>query len=601
MADFSKISTRCTAIALIAVTISVLAEAARADDLASQDAATTAARFRQPVALALVADDSLLVTVNRRSGSVSVIDVAESKLLAEYAVGERLSDLVAVPGDRLLLATDEVRHQLLLLVRDGHQITVAARIAVPGYPVSVRVTADGKQCFVASLWSRCLTVVDLEIAPNSEQSPASRIVRTIQLPFAPRMQVWIPDAQRVVVADSFSEKLAVIDPLRDWPESVRSLPAHNIRGLQLSADGKSLLVAHQVLSRLARTDKPDVHWGLVLSNQLKTLSLDSVLNRDRDILKGSQSMLLGDVGRAGGDPGAIALGPEGRIIVALSGVGEVAIAQPMKATQSRISAGQRPTTLVATRDGLKIFAADTFGDAVHRLDPVAGESVAVISLGAQPELAPTDRGERLFHDARLSHDGWMSCQSCHTDGHSNQLLNDNLGDGSFGAPKRVLSLLGVGETGPWAWHGSVAELGTQVRKSVRSTMQGRELADDKVEDLVAYLRSLPPAPALGPLRGPSDKTAMERGQGVFERNNCQRCHAPPTFTTPSIYDVGLKDEVGQNKFNPPSLRGVSQRDALFHDNRASSLVEVFTKFRHQLANELSGQDLADLIEYLCSL
>ena len=55
----------------------------------------------------------------------------------------------------------------------------------------------------------------------------------------------------------------------------------------------------------------------------------------------------------------------------------------------------------------------------------------------------------------------MSCHSCHPDGHTNGLLNDNLGDGNFGAPKRVLSLLGVGQTGPWAWNGGVADLGVR--------------------------------------------------------------------------------------------------------------------------------------------
>src|SRR2546429_167098 len=81
-----------------------------------------------------------------------------------------------------------------------------------------------------------------------------------------------------------------------------------------------------------------------------------------------------------------------------------------------------------------------------------------IPLGPQPELSLAERGELLFYDARLSHDGWFSCHSCHTDGHSNGLLNDNLGDGSFGAPKRVLSLLGVRDTGPWAWNGTMPDL-----------------------------------------------------------------------------------------------------------------------------------------------
>ena len=51
----------------------------------------------------------------------------------------------------------------------------------------------------------------------------------------------------------------------------------------------------------------------------------------------------------------------------------------------------------------------------------------------------------------------MSCHSCHTDGHTNGQLNDNLSDfKTFGAPKRVLSLLGKRDTMPLAWNGGRA-------------------------------------------------------------------------------------------------------------------------------------------------
>jgi hypothetical protein len=65
--------------------------------------------------------------------------------------------------------------------------------------------------------------------------------------------------------------------------------------------------------------------------------------------------------------------------------------------------------------------------------------------------------------------------------------------------------------------------------------------------------------------------------------------------------VGLRDELGETRFNPPSLRGVGQRDRLFHDNRAAGLESVFTRHRHQLDAELSNDDLRDLLRFLRSL
>jgi cytochrome c peroxidase len=65
--------------------------------------------------------------------------------------------------------------------------------------------------------------------------------------------------------------------------------------------------------------------------------------------------------------------------------------------------------------------------------------------------------------------------------------------------------------------------------------------------------------------------------------------------------VGLKDEAGYRHFNPPSLRGVSQGGPFFHDNRAATLTEVFTKYRHQLKKKLTKRELADLLNFLWSI
>ena len=50
---------------------------------------------------------------------------------------------------------------------------------------------------------------------------------------------------------------------------------------------------------------------------------------------------------------------------------------------------------------------------------------------------------------------------------------------------------------------------------------------------------------------------------------CSNCHRPPQFTSDRSYDVGLLDTAGNRAFNPPSLRGVWQRRAFFHDASAA--------------------------------
>ena len=95
--------------------------------------------------------------------------------------------------------------------------------------------------------------------------------------------------------------------------------------------------------------------------------------------------------------------------------------------------------------------------------------------------------------------------------------------------------------------------------------------------------------------------AMSIRQGLFRSLGCVNCHVPPLYTTRGVFDVGLEDEAGHREFNPPSLRGVSQRDALFHDGRAANLSEAIRQVRHQLPRKLTAGEERALLAFLRSL
>ena len=80
------------------------------------------------------------------------------------------------------------------------------------------------------------------------------------------------------------------------------------------------------------------------------------------------------------------------------------------------------------------------------------------------------------------------------------------------------------------------------------------------------------------------------------------CHVPAQgYTSDATYDVGLRDEKRMTKFNPPSLRGVSQGYSFFHDGRATRLEDVFVTHRHPHGEALPDDQLADLLRFLSSL
>lgn len=589
--------------ALIAVAMLACRQAASAQELPEVELS----HWRQPVALFAVPGASQLITANRGSGTLSIVDLAGTAV-RELSLGKQLSDLAGPSDGTWLVASDEAAGELMLLRRSGRDLQCLARTRVARFPVRLRLSPDGRRCYVASLWSRQLTVVAVNAAAagaghqTKPDGQALQVIKKLALPFAPREMLLVEGGWRLIVADAFGGKLAIIATDTLDVAALRDLPAHNIRGLAISPDGKKLLVAHQILNDLAETTHNDVHWGVLMSNVLRWLVLQNVLDPKAPILDQSHVQLTGDFNAAGGDPAGVAITPQGLAVVALSGFGQVGVGREADYNLRRLDVGRRPLAVALSPDARQAYVLESFDDSLAVIDLQRETVTRRFSLGPRPQPTLAQRGELLFYDARLSLDGWFSCHSCHTDGHTNGLLNDNLGDGSFGAAKRILSLLGVAETGPWAWNGTMERLDDQVRKSITRTMHGEPPSDADVAALVEYLKTLRPPPSLPAAREELlPLQSLARGAQLFAALQCDTCHAGPTLTSEETYDVGLVDKLGNRRFNPPSLRGVSQRGPYFHANQAATLEEVLTKFRHQLPRELNSGELADLLAYLNSL
>jgi len=548
--------------------------------------------LRRPIALALRDDGKTLLIANRDSGTLSVVDTAKLRVESEVQVGRKVSGMAMARGS--VVVTDEGSGEIVLLdARHGH-FRESRRIKVGLTPVGVQISEDGSHAFVACLWPRQLIFVDLT-------SPSGFPVTALDLPFAPRCLLLVPERFKLIVADAFGGNLAVVDVRQKKIDSRRKFPGHNIRGLALDRSAKHLLLTNQTLNARGHTVAGDIRAGNVIDNQVRKLSLADLLDPWADVTRNERVYPLGDVERGAGDPAEVAESYNGHVLVTLAGVNELAIGRPEEVIWSRLPVGHRPTALVVDRGRRRAYVANTFSDSVSVIDLQAHKVIAEVPLrSSPPKLTSEQRGETLFFDARLSLDGWYSCHSCHPDGHSNGRLNDNFTDGSFGTPKRALSLLGVKETGPWAWDGRMPDLESQVRNSLKSTLQGPQPRAEQVRDLTAYLRTLEAPPAVRKARGAMDSEILKRGRLVFTRQKCATCHTPPAFTSPKTYDVGVRDEAGGKNFNPPSLRGLSQAGPYFHDNRALTLGEVFTRHKHETGS-LSTQELADLLYYLESL
>ncbi|HUQ71417.1 MAG TPA: cytochrome c peroxidase [Planctomycetaceae bacterium] len=594
--------------------------------LADDAPETSRSALRRPVALAV--QGSRLFVANQSSGSLSTIDPIARRVVGATVLGERLSDLVRLDEKRWLLATDEHAHNLILIdAADAARPTAAARLDGSRFPVRVVVGDGGTWGAVSSLWSRRLTLFHVE--RHEGVTPTLRVSRTVDLDFAPRALQVLParvqpvtspagsekhssdqQGERLLVADAFGGQMIVVDPRSGATTNSLTVGGHHLRGLAIHAGTSSaampyasLLIAHQTLNSNTSTTHEHVFWGGVIGNRLRAIELTEVLEGKRREAAPGSVEVLGRPSAAAGDPGAVVVTKSGATVIALSGIDEVAVRRRPEDVFSERSVGRRPTAVALSTDEKTAYIANTFDDSISFLDLETLNVGKPLPLGPMPKPTLAMRGEELFYDSRMSLDGWYSCHSCHTDGHTNGLLNDNLGDEYFGAPKKILSLLGTAETSPWAWNGGAASLEAQLRKSLAVTMQsdGDNITEENIAALKASLTTLTPPPGIDVARGMVDLATVARGQSVFRKQSCADCHAPATYTTPGTFDVGIHDERGTKAFNPPSLRGVSQRAPYFHDNRAATLSDVFGRFKHGLKGELSDADRADLVAFLRSL
>ncbi len=550
---------------------------------------------RRPVALG--AADQWVFVANRQAGTVSVLDIATRRVVAEHALGQSLRDLIVLPGARQVAVLDGQRGRIVVANRTGAALESAAEYETPPDPVTLQISPDGACATVACRWSACLVIYELPKGGATWQQRA-----LVRLPFSPREQLFLNDAQ-IVVADAFGGRLAVVDVSQGELLHVHELEGHNIGGLALSATGDQVWLTLQRLNSYRPTTHEDVFWGAVLQNAMLGVKVRRLRSAPTEAGLYEQVYHLGRPNEGAGDPGAILENATGQTMVLLGGVHEVSVRPTLTTPFEQRDLGKRPVALVQPTGSREVFIACEMDDEVCVLDLDQLIVVARIPLGPREPPSDVQLGEALFYDATLSLDGWYSCHSCHTDGHTAGLLNDNFGDNTFGAPKRIPSLLGVADTGPWAWTGKSATLEDQLHKSILRTMQGADASEGVIRPLAAYLQTLEPVPPATLIqRQELDPVGIERGAQVFARHGCGECHAPGVYTTPQAYDVGLHDQVGNREFNPPSLRGVALRQAFFHDNRAETLRDVFEKHGHPAGEAAwDAAELDDLLTFLRSL
>jgi len=581
---------------------------------------------RSPTSLDLSPDRALVATANHTAGSVSVVELASGRVLFEAACGRRPIDVAWWDAKTILvsLLDDDA---VAVLDWQNNRLRLTRTIPVGDAPRGLAIVSpeadDGnRKGKAARSLPRTFVALSGNDAIAELDVSAGTVVRRFSTGGQPGWLTPAPNGRWLIACANVPGEIWVHDIATGKKLSRRTVfdDGFNL-GRPVVLENSETIILPTPINRSFPVNENNVQRGWVIDNRLTRMPLP------RGEYWQQKQMNLDEHGAGCGNLNAVALSPDKKWLVGSCGGSHELVVlnfaelvwpsadpgdflpEAMRDNPSlfrRVELGGRPLDPVFL-DDRHVLVANYFEDSLQVVDVISSREVRSIKLGRTPAPTLVRRGERIFHDADRSRDGWFSCSSCHPDGHTSGQTFDTLNDGNHDTYKLTPSLRGVTRTGPWTWHGWQQSLPASIRKSLHDTLSTEdEPTDEDIRALIGFLASLEYPASPYRLANGRLSEAASRGKQLFETTaGCSDCHAGRDYTTAATYKVGLESpRLFYPEFNPPGLRGLHAKRRFLHDGRAHSLNDVLTKYHRP--EKLTGKpllpsQLLDLIAFLKSI
>jgi YVTN family beta-propeller protein len=568
---------------------------------------------RSSSCLTLTGDGTTVVVVNPDSNSISLVDVASLKLLAEIQVGlDPRCVAVDATGSKVYVSD---RESDTLSVVDLASRKLVATVQTGDRPYGVVFDQSRQQVYVAEQGAGAVRILN---AANLQESA------TVATPERPSGLLLSPDSKSLYVTHLLSNVVSVIDldsrtitaAITLWPDS------NLVQAIALAPDGQTAFVPHSRSNTANRALSFDTTVFPIIS---------AIRLSDNTHLVG-QHIALETVDPPGvGLPFDAAVSPDGGLLWSVNAASNDLTVVDLATRQkvAHIEVQDNPRGIVISADGKQAFVNNTLAGTVSVIDTASfqvTQNMEVTRLPLPPILL---NGKRLFfssNDPRMSRAQWIACNTCHYEGEH---------DGrtwffGFAGPRNTTSLLGMVQTYPLRWSGEwneSADCEYVIRKENFGTglltgdmncnlfppdcvnqapNQGRSY---DLDCLAAFMDSLgvPLSPAHA--RGEPLSAAALRGRAFFEDSaiGCAKCHPAPLYTDLKPHDVGTttSDEKIGPAFDTPTLRGLYGSAPYFHDGSAltlrDTLVRPTANGEHDVRTKLNDSQMDDLVAFLQAL
>jgi cytochrome c peroxidase len=228
-------------------------------------------------------------------------------------------------------------------------------------------------------------------------------------------------------------------------------------------------------------------------------------------------------------------------------------------------------------------------------------------------------GEQAFYTSRYSFQGQIGCASCHIDSTFDGLTWDLEPDGFGRDVVDNRPIEAVKDTEPFKWNGGNPNMATECGpRTEKFFYRSQSYSAEELANLVTFVMALPVRPnryrlPAGELTPPQERgkaifnrTAYKDGRPIPKENQCAYCHSGPKYSNNQLFDVGTGKPTDRSpKIDVPHLPNVAYSAPYLHDGSARSLEEIWTIFNpkdtHGVSNDLTKDELNDLIEYLRTL
>ena len=587
-------------------------------------------RYLSPGELVTSADGRWLYVVCEKSDELLAVDTAAEKVLKRLQVGH-VPKGIALSADNSRIYVANSWSDTVSVV-DATTLKIEKTIQTGFEPTSVVADRSGTILYVANRLSNDISVLSVSTGQELKRLTAGHGASYLAIS---------DDGKRVYCTHVYPK----LGPFRTPPESeitiidtatqrvVERKPLKNVAGVfhvALSGDGR-LGVAAQLrpknLIPLAH-----VEHGWVFDNSLTVFGEDA---------GGIVQVPLDELDRYFAVPFSVAITPDkSKLFVTNAGsdvVSVVDLARLMGFIKSRhapfendlsasanyvemrIPVGKNPRGMSLSADGARLYVANRMDDSVSVIDSRTNRQISTISLGGPKSLTPLRRGEQIFYTAKYAFQGQFGCANCHIDATFDGLEWDLEPDG-FGVDvvdnRAIEDLAG---TQPFKWNGGNPDLPTECGpRTEKFFYRSQSYNEEELTDLVSFVLSLPLRP--NRYRSPTGDltSAQERGKVIFERtrykngkpipeaNQCSYCHSGSKYTNQKSFDVASGKAIDRSPLiDVPQLTNVANSAPYLHDGSARSLEEIWTVFNpndsHGVTNDLTKDELNDLIEYLRSL